>query len=195
MLLIIELLFLIAGLWTMILGKIPAGLFRVLFGKGQYELPPTQARLFGLFLSSPLPASFMAAFLLGSLLGKNSLGYSVIFEFLYVVAIAATSIAIARKIRRLETSQAEDTASIASPSPRRIKGYGVRLLVMLGLVVLGFITLVSSFTLIMTIVSAVTFGARWTGNFWSDIFPFILVLSIIGIGLFGSFKLYRLLST
>ncbi len=199
MLLIIEILFLVAGLWAIIAGRMPAGLFRVLFGKGQYELPPPQARLFGLLLSSPFPLSFLVAFLLGGWLGQAGLAYSTIFEALYVVAITVTSIVVARKIRRPEipqTNPAEAAVSspTAAPPPRRIQSYGARLLIMLGLVVLGFITLVSGLTLITTVVSLIVFGGRWTGDFWSDIFPFILVLGITGIGLFGGIKLYKLLT-
>ena len=79
MLLIIELLFFVAGFWAIISGKIPAGLFKFLFGKGEYELPSNKARLFGLLLLSPLPASFFVSFLLTVLLGTKGTGYGVIF--------------------------------------------------------------------------------------------------------------------
>ncbi len=79
------------------------------------------------------------------------------------------------------------------PVQHKISGYGSRLLIMLGVVILGFITFVSAFSLIGVVISSITVGARWTGNFWSDIFPFILSLAITAVGSFGVFKLVQVL--
>ena len=100
MLLIIEILFLIAGLWALVSGKLPAGVFRVLFGNGQYELAPDRARLFGLLLASPLPVAFLVTLVLTGLMGGRASGPAAYFEGFYLIAIAIASIVIARRIRR-----------------------------------------------------------------------------------------------
>jgi hypothetical protein len=79
------------------------------------------------------------------------------------------------------------------PVTQATSGYGLRLLIKVGMIVLGGITLASVTALIMVVISGMVVGARWTGNFWSDKFPFMLMLTIIGVGSFGVFKLYRLL--
>lgn len=79
------------------------------------------------------------------------------------------------------------------PSEQKINNYWFRLSIMFGIVILGFITLVSASSLIFTLISSITVGMRWTGDFWSDIFPFILMIAITGIGLFGTFKLVQAL--
>jgi len=62
---------------------------------------------------------------------------------------------------------------------------------MFGIVILGCITITSVGTLLMLALSSITVGTRWTGNFWEDIFPFILLAAITGIGLFGFIKLVQ----
>lgn len=101
---IIEILFLVAGLWLLITGKVPVGLFGALFGKGHYELPPTQARMFGLLLSTPLPAAFLAGLLLAALLGSDAIGYAFGFEIIFTISVAIAAIIIARKIRLPQSS-------------------------------------------------------------------------------------------
>ena len=100
MLLVIELLFLGAGTWAITRGRLPALPFRLLFGKGRYELPPTQARLFGLLIASPWPVTLAVALALAALLGQQSVTYSIIFEYVYDVLVIAATVLIARKIRR-----------------------------------------------------------------------------------------------
>ena len=191
---IIELLFLVAGLWLVILGKVPSGLFRVLFGKGQYVLSPTRARLFGLLLTTPFLASFLIMpFLLAALLGPDGIGYGISFEVIYTSVIAIVSVVIARKIRVPEIQEPDISTPEISPEHQTKTSYYLRLLIILGLILLVFITFVSSFALIATLVSTAVYGTRWTGDFWSDIFPFILMITIIGTGLFGIFKLSKLL--
>jgi hypothetical protein len=81
-------------------GKVPAGMFRLLFGKGQYELLPDRARLFGLFLASPLPVALLVSFMLAALLGERASGAAFYFEILYLLAVVIASLVIARRIRR-----------------------------------------------------------------------------------------------
>lgn len=193
MLLIIELLFFVAGLWAIISGKIPSGLFKFLFGKGEYELPSNKARLFGLLLLSPLPASFLVSYLLAVLSGSKGVGYAVIFDYIYIFAVMIFSIIIARKTRHPEKQEIDSFQSVATPSEQKTSSYGVRLLIIFGIVILSCVTITGGSALLMTIISSTTVGARWTGNFWEDIFPFILMIAITGIGLFGIFKLTQIL--
>ena len=98
-LLVIELLFLLDGIWAIIFGKLPTGLFNFLFGLGGYKFPPKQTRLFGLFLSSPLPVSYVISLLLNNLFGAKGAVYATIFEGIYILIIMAASIIIVRKAR------------------------------------------------------------------------------------------------
>jgi hypothetical protein len=55
--------------------------------------------------------------------------------------------------------------------------------------------LISGFTLIGLLVSLATVGGRWIGDFWSDEFPFILLLVIVAVSAFGIVKLYPYVSS
>jgi len=98
---VIEILFLVAGLWLLILGKVPNKLFQLMFGKGDYQLLPLHARLFGLLLSTPFPFVLFVSFALAILFPKGQLGLSIGFEIVYDLAVAITAIIIARKSRRV----------------------------------------------------------------------------------------------
>lgn len=102
MLIAIELLFLVTGLWALVSGKFPAGLFKLLFGKGEYDISPNNARLFGFFLMSPLPAVYCVLVVAISVPGPNGVRYVPTFEYIYLFTVAIASIIIARKIKRPE---------------------------------------------------------------------------------------------
>jgi len=87
-----------------------------------------------------------------------------------------------------------DNPQLVTSSPEQPKGnYALRLLIIFGIVVLGCITLTSGGTLLMAVISSITVGTRWTGNFWEDVFPLILMIATTGIGLFGTIKLVQAL--
>ena len=98
-LLIIEILFFIAGVWLIITGKIPGGLFQIMFGKGDYRLSPLHARLFGLLLASPLPVIFVVGFIYTLFFGQSNMGFLTIFEIVYDFIVAIAAIIIARRSR------------------------------------------------------------------------------------------------
>jgi hypothetical protein len=102
---IVEILFFVAGIWLIFSGKVPEKLFKVLFGKGQYVMTSTKARLFGLVLASPFPVVFTVSLFLGIVSGEDNFGYSIFFETVYVIVIAVIAIVVARKIRQPETIQ------------------------------------------------------------------------------------------
>ena len=104
-----------------------------------------------------------------------------------------TSTRVVRRTSRLET-QINGNLQPVIPAPEpAIKNGGLRLLITLGIVILGLATITSGGTLIIVTISSIIFGSRWTGNFWEDVFPFILMIAITGIGLLGFIKLVQLL--
>ena len=97
---IIEILFLIAGLWLLISGKVPGKLFHIMFGKGEYELTPLYTRLFGLLLLSPIPVVVLAGTVIGMLDIENGLGIATGIEIGYVILVVIVALFIARKCRK-----------------------------------------------------------------------------------------------
>lgn len=102
---VIEILFLISGLWLLISGKIPPRwfsdiLYQVMFGKGEYWLSPLHARLLGLLLVSTWPLVFAVAFVLAILTGRNQLESLGRFEIVYVIVVAIVAIIIARRSKK-----------------------------------------------------------------------------------------------
>jgi hypothetical protein len=193
MLLIIELLFLVAGLWAIISGKLPGGLLQFLFGKGRYELAPTQTRWFGVLLASPLVLAYTVSYLLRIFLGTNSTGYALIFEICYNLVVIILAIIIVHRSKHPEPVPADGTSTEINVSQQKKRGYSVRLLIMIGIVVLGCIIFASGGALIGTVISAFRFGGHLTGDFWQDEFPFIVIFLLLGLGVFGIVKLFKLL--
>jgi len=98
-LLIVGVLFLIDGIWAIIFGKLPAGLFNFLFGLGEYKFPENQTRLFGLLLASPLLITYILSLILTSLLGAKGTGYAIVFGIMYILIITAASTIIVRNAK------------------------------------------------------------------------------------------------
>lgn len=193
MLLFIELIFLVAGVWAVISGKLPSGLFRFLFGKGEYELPPNKTRLFALLLISPLPVSYLVSSLLTAIMGEKATGYAFLFEIIYILVVTISSIFIARKMRRPEAMRVDNPPVVSTSSEQKTSNYVRKQLIVIGIVFLGFMTVVSGFALIIVAISSITVGTRWTGDFWQDVFPLLLTIVIMGSGIFGVIKLGKLL--
>jgi len=193
MLFILELIFLVAGLWSLVSAKLPEGLFRLLFGKGIYKLPPNHARLYGLLLASPFPISLTVTFLLAVILGERSTGIALVFENIYFLSILISSLYIARKIRQpAEQQEVISTVNEAGDHPET-RSYRKRLLIIAGLAVLSMFTLINFVTLVIMIFSAINNNVAITGKFSEDILPFIKLFGASGIGIFGIYKLIRLL--
>lgn len=98
-LLIIELLLLLDGVWAIIFGNLPVGLFNFLFGLGEYKFSPTRTRLFGVLLSSPIPVSYLVSLLLTKLYGAQGAVYATTFEAIYILAIMTASVIIVRNAK------------------------------------------------------------------------------------------------
>ena len=143
------------------------------------------AYVLGFFL---LLASFFMA-LLSPDMGGGFLSYMFLFSPIFAI-VALVGIGFSYKSRSKTLRQtSENIATDNLPSEKKIKNYGLRLLMMFGVVFLGFITL---FIITITI-SSVTDGTLLEGNFWANIFSLIPVLIIAGIGAFSVFKLIQLL--
>jgi hypothetical protein len=98
--LIVEVLMFIVGVWTLVTGRIPESLFRILFGKGGFTLSSVQVRLFGLLIASPLLLALIAGLILGVFFGEEGTSAAGTFEFLYLVMVAIAAVIIVRIARR-----------------------------------------------------------------------------------------------
>ncbi len=192
MLLIVELIFLAVGLWAIIAGKVPDSVLRLLFGKGEYGLTPTQTRLLGVLLASPFPVVILVSAVFTLIFGDKATGYSLIFEIIYIVSVAIITTIVARRLKSSQITSIGNQSSTNEQIPQGQRSYGTRLLILAGIAFLSCVTVTGGGTLIMTIVSGIRYGATWTGNFWSDIFPFIALIGVTGLGILGVIKLYRL---
>ncbi len=192
MLLIVEFIFLAVGLWAIIAGKVPDTVFRVLFGKGEYGLTPSQTRLLGVLLASPLPVVILVSSVFTLIFGDKATGYSLIFEVIYIVSVAIVTTIVARRLKSSAITGVGNVNSTEVQIHKEPRSYGTRLLILAGIAFLSCVTVTTGGMLIMTIVSGIRFGATWTGNFWSDIFPFIAVIGVTGLGILGIVKLYKL---
>ncbi len=190
MLLILELIFLGIGLWILISGKVPLGAFKLLFGRGEYLMAPRSARLFGALLTSPLPVSAAVSSLL-LLLAPGGSAYAIGFELVYTLAVIAAAVAIARRSRRLAPEATDQPVLTPAMSEQRTETYGKRLLIIAGLAVLSCITVVSLGTLVMMVASYAAYGGTWTGNFMEDVFPWIVLVAVSGLGVLGIVLLLR----
>jgi hypothetical protein len=83
--------------------------------------------------------------------------------------------------------------AVLPKSNGKSKNSNSRLLIVFCIVMIGFITSVSAITLVIVVISSLVNGFRVTGDFMSDVFPLILLISFVGIGLFGLNKLIHIL--
>lgn len=92
MLLIVEVVMLIGGIWTIATGKVPS----FLVGGGKYQVEGLAARLLGLLLVLPLPVAFLGAFALGLLFGEDGAGYAALLELAIVLGVAVLAVVLMR---------------------------------------------------------------------------------------------------
>ncbi len=71
--------------------------------------------------------------------------------------------------------------------------HGLRILIILGIVILGCITLRSALSLSLYVITSITSGTGLTGDFWSNEFPVIVLLAITALGAFAIYRLARIL--
>ena len=94
MLLIIELIMLLGGIYVLIIGKVPS----ILIGGGNYKLEGTNARLVGLVLILPVPFALLGGFLLAVFLGETGVVYAPLLEILIVLSIGIVAIILVRNM-------------------------------------------------------------------------------------------------
>jgi hypothetical protein len=97
------------------------------------------------------------------------------------------------KAKQPEKAQIEKSLPLPSSTEKKTRSYSRNLLIIFGLVVIGCITTWSFGTLALVIINSIRFSTSLTGNFWSEIFPLILLVTILGIGSFGIIKLVKIL--
>ena len=199
MLALIEILFFFLGLWGLIKGSFPRKLLSLLFGKGDYEIHSSKARVFAILLISPFPVTLLASFIF-KLVGISLSSFGLIFEFVYVIGVLITSIVVAKKMRfskipvplnsppSISTSElnpihiqqvVENPISIQERSTKR--GSVILLLVLfVNLALLGLMSTCFSVWSISSI------GFLSTGSFWKDYLPYILSFLFLFGGILGT---------
>jgi hypothetical protein len=193
MLFVIELIFLVTGVWALVSGRLPSALFRLLFGKGDYSVPANQARWYGLLLASPLPASFATSSLLAALLGEGATRPAIAFEFFYLIAVIIASMVIARRIRRSPEPLSSGTLNESAQAPQPARSYGTRLLIILALAILTCVALAGLAMLAMATVALTRLGPGFTAELPQALPSLLLSAGFIAIGAIGVLYLLRLL--
>jgi hypothetical protein len=97
---LIEILFLILGVWLILSGRIPSKFFQRLFGKGNYVLTLRQTRLLGLFLASPIPLTFSIPFILRMISGQSQPEIAGTFVFIYGFVVIVVALVVADRCRK-----------------------------------------------------------------------------------------------
>ena len=141
-----------------------------------------KAMLFFLLLVS----FFMA--LLSPYMGGGFFSYLFLLSpLLAIIVLVGVGFSSKNRSKTLKQAQ-ENMANGILPPEKKIKNYGLRLLMMFGIVILGCAILGS----VSMLISSVTDNVIWA-NFWSKAFSTIFLLLTIGIESFGIFKLIQLL--
>lgn len=96
MLLIVEIIFIVTGIWAIATAKLPA----FLFGGGQYKAEGAGVRGVGLLLLTPLPLTFILTIILYVIFGERATTYGAILEFFIVIGVAAGAAIAFRRIRQ-----------------------------------------------------------------------------------------------
>ena len=104
MLIVIEMVMLLAGVWALVTAKIPSW---VLGGK-KYEVEGRGARLAGLFLILPLPMAFTGGIVLGLLAGNDANLYAAALEWLLVLGAGMAAVIVSRITRRPAPVESSD---------------------------------------------------------------------------------------
>jgi hypothetical protein len=100
MLLLVEIIMLIAGLWALAAGKLPS----LLFGGPQYVLEGRGVRWLGLILILPLPIALAGGTVLTLLWGEQGTFYAFGLELLVVCVAGIAALVVARAIRQPRVS-------------------------------------------------------------------------------------------
>ncbi len=210
----LELFFAGTGIYMLISGRLPRGMFRALFGRGEYQISSGRARLWGLFLMSPIPVVLLVVTCL--VLNQSfEMSTLLMVEILYLFIVGIASIVIARGCRRPEQVAGQLAAQSSSmpeqssqttpsqftqgsvppeqPAPGSSRSYGARVAIIIGVVVLSCIALGGISTFCMTIFPTLVYGSGKSDNVLLDIIFLALLFVIPVLSGFGAYKLIRML--
>lgn len=123
MLLIVELVMLIAGIWAIVAGKLPS----FLFGGPKYRFEGRGVRWLGLILLLPLPMAFVGGVVLALLFGDQSSDYALLLELVIVLAAAIAVLIVSRFVRQPATTPsggeaADDLSKVEARIARKAQG-------------------------------------------------------------------------
>jgi hypothetical protein len=104
---VIEIIMLVGGLWTVITAKVPS----LLVGGGKYDVEGTPARVIGGVLMLPLPAALLAGIVLGVLFGEQGLQYAYWFEIALIIGAGLLAVILMRVAGR-PMEQASDAEAL-----------------------------------------------------------------------------------
>ena len=128
MLLLVELLMLICGIWAIATGKLP----RLLFGGSQYTAEGRKVRLLGVLLVLPIPLAILGTVLLDLLFGMQCSGCDALLELFIVGAVGFASLIVFRAIRQpvAKSNALAESARIETLISK--KSYGALMYALLG---------------------------------------------------------------
>jgi hypothetical protein len=190
---IIEITFFITGLLALITGKIPEGLLRQLFGKGDFTLSPRDARIFGGLLVSPIPLTLIVQSLLAFSRIDMISGYSGVIEFFIVIIVGIAASIFVRSTGKNGFTQNDSSMNTYPVVEKKEKSLGLRLLMVLGIILLIFV-IINTFTMeILQIGSTISDVLSKRGNVLNDFAYLGFNTLLFGLAIFGTYKLAKAL--
>lgn len=97
MILILEILFLISGVWAVFTGKLPA----FLFGGDKYQIEGIAIRVLGVVLLLPMPLAFIGGVVLVLLFDQTTATtYGTLLEIVLVLGVAILALVVVRFVRK-----------------------------------------------------------------------------------------------
>jgi hypothetical protein len=110
--LIIEVLFLIFGLWALFTGRLPA----FLFGGGKYRIEGPLVRGLGVLMLMPLPIAVVLGVVTMMAFGPDALSYATLLEVGMLVLVMVAGLIVVYRVRQPITPEASDALD-ASDAP------------------------------------------------------------------------------
>src|SRR5262245_59503700 len=96
LILIIEIIMLITGIWALVTGKLPS----LLFGGSKYVYEESDVRLLGLIMVLQLPVTFIGLICLFAILGESAQDYGNGLGFLIFTVSTLAMIIVDRQVRK-----------------------------------------------------------------------------------------------
>ena len=192
MIMIIEAIFFIIGIILVISGKYPKGIYGLLIGVDNIQLPKKIVRIFGLIILSPIPVVLMITIILTLLFGNRYKTFSQVFEVAYLFIITIIIILIIVTLRRIYKIKKNENRIIDEKEIERyILIEFAKPLLLFGLTITSLFTLLNILNLPF-IVNLLfhTEVAKSVIN-WEYIYPYIISILFIIIGIGATIILVR----